>query len=225
MMKLVLHEDAARLGIRHPVACLIHHVEVVPGPANALAGDIAQLMDRLAQEGDHLAERREVQGYRTLFERLGYPRQVPAGERLVESFRKRGFRSINNVVDACNIASATACAGLGLHDGRRVLSDVHVRCAAGTERIRPLFRAEQAAIPAGDLIYDCDGAVLAWLGKRDVDSDDFKIGEATRTAILLALGNEQTDEAHGRDVCLHALDLIRKTCRQARGQLVQIEAR
>src|ERR1051326_361257 len=194
MIHLVVHEDPYEIGIRNPIACLIRKISVQP-TGGLLDSDVSDLMAHL-RESAAILETPEARGFEELFGRLGHHGTVPAGTRLVESLAKRGLTSHNNVVDACNIASALAGSGLGLHDAEHVLSDIHVvdacniasalagsglglhdaehvltdihvRRARGDERIRPLFKTTVETTRAGDLIYGTVDRVMAWLGKRD----------------------------------------------------------
>jgi DNA/RNA-binding domain of Phe-tRNA-synthetase-like protein len=209
MIHLVVHEDAYEIGIRNPIACLIRKISVQP-TGGLLDSDVSDLMAHL-RESAAILETPEARGFEELFGRLGHHGTVPAGTRLVESLARRGLTSHNNVVDACNIASALAGSGLGLHDAEHVLTDIHVRRARGDERIRPLFKTTVETTRAGDLIYGTVDRVMAWLGKRDVDADDFKVTEDSRFLLLMVLGNERTSSEYNRDVCLNVVRLIRKT--------------
>jgi DNA/RNA-binding domain of Phe-tRNA-synthetase-like protein len=209
MIRLVVHEDAYEIGIRNPIACLIRKISVQP-TGSLLNSEVSDLMAHL-REPAAILEAPEAHGFEELFGRLGHHGTVPAGRRLVESLAKRGLTSHNNVVDACNIASALAGSGLGLHDAEHVLTDIHVRRACGDERIRPLFTTTIETTRAGDLIYGTADRVMAWLGKRDVDADDFKVTEDSRFLLLMVLGNERTSSEYNRDVCLNVVRLIRKT--------------
>lgn len=209
MIRLVVHEDACETGIRNPIACLIRKISVQP-TGSLLDSDVSDLMARL-HEPAAILEAPEARGFEELFGRLGHHGTVSAGRRLVETLAKRGLTSHNNVVDACNIASALAGAGLGLHDAEHVLTDIHVRRARGDERIRPLFKTTIETALAGDLIYGTADRVMAWLGKRDVDADDFKVTEDSRFLLLMVLGNERTSSEYNREVCLNVVRLIRKT--------------
>jgi DNA/RNA-binding domain of Phe-tRNA-synthetase-like protein len=209
VIRLVLHDDAWALGIRHPIACLIRKISVQP-TGGRLDPDVRELMARLREPGAIL-ETPEARGFEELFLRLGHGATVPAGRRLVERLAARGLPSHNNVVDACNIASALAGSGLGLHDAEHLLTDVHVRRARGDERIRPLFAAAVQTVRAGDLVYGTADRAMAWLGQRDVDAHDFRVREGSRFLLLMVLGNARTSAEYNRDVCLNVVRLIRKT--------------
>jgi DNA/RNA-binding domain of Phe-tRNA-synthetase-like protein len=227
MTALVVHEDAAELGIRHPAACLIRDVRLTDADG-ALDAEIERLMDTLQSAPETILERPEVRGFDELFARMGYRKQTPAGRRLVEGFRKRGFKRYGNVIDAYNLASAWFGSGLGMHDAACLTGDVRVFRATGSERIVPLFKTEPASVVRGDLVY-ADGdpgdgggeRLLAWLGQRDVDSDAYKVRNETTSLLLVALGNAATSEDYNRGACLKAVELIRCTCPEAAAEFLE----
>ena len=233
MTALVVHEDAAELGIKHPAACLIRGVRLTDADG-ALDAEIERLMDTLQAAPETILERPEVRGFDELFARMGYRKQTPAGRRLVEGFRKRGFKRYGNVIDAYNLASAWFGSGLGMHDAARLTGDVRVFRATGSEQIVPLFKTEPANVVRGDLVY-ADGEpagdlgdgggerLLAWLGQRDVDSDAYKVRDDTTSLLLVALGNAATSEDYNRGACLKAVELIRRTCPEATAEFLETD--
>jgi DNA/RNA-binding domain of Phe-tRNA-synthetase-like protein len=214
VFKLVIHEEARRLGVAHPVACAIQPVRVTPSDA-ALDGDIRDLLQILANAPDTILSRPEVRGFGELFSCMGYPKQKPAGQRLIESFQRKGFKRISNVVDSYNVASALFGSGLGMHDASKLTGDIHISRASGTEIIVPMFKSAGERVTTGDLLYSSGDRPLAWLGKRDVDSDEFKVTDTTEALLLVVLGNAATDEHYNKAACQKAFDLIRLTCPDA----------
>ncbi len=220
MIKLCVHADAYALGIRNPVACLVRRFRIGPELAAAFAAEAEAILAEVADRAAAILNTPEAQGFRTLFERLGYGGQQPAGERLLLRTLDRGFRSHDNVIDAYNLASLRHAAGLGLHDAGAITTDVHVYRAMGMEQIRPLGRASPETVPSGDLLYGTAESVLAWLGRQDVDADDFKVHADSEHLLLVALGNAETSLAFNRTVCLTALQLLRKSCPEVYAQFV-----
>lgn len=230
MKQLILHEDARHLGITHPIACIISGVQVRTD-SSALDHEIESLMQTLMNDANAILSRPEVTGFEDLFARMGYPEQKPAGRRLIELFQRNGFKRYNNIIDAYNISSAFFGSGLGMHDASNVMHGIEVYRANGTEQIIPLFKSEASTIKRGDLVYlsmhtGGEGAgnnnVIAWLGKRDVDSDTFKVVETTTDLLLVALGNNKTSEEYNRQSCLKTLDLIRCTCAEAEATFLEV---
>ena len=179
-------------------------------------------MRKLTHEPNTILARPEVLGFKDLFARMGYPGQVPAGQRLIDFFRQRGFKHYNNVVDAYNIVSALFGSGLGMHDASMIKSNVHVFRASGTEQIIPLFKSNPVKALEGDLVYSCSDRLIAWLGKRDVDSDEFKIKDETSSLLLIALGNAATSEDYNRQACLKTVEFIRRTCPGASEEFLNV---
>lgn len=223
-MKLHIRPAAYALGIHEPAAARFDGVRVIP-EADTLASEAATLLQELAREEDAFFQRPEVRGYRTLFAKLGYAEQTPAGERLVHGFLKRGFRSFNNVIDAYNLVAARNVAGLGLHDADRVAGDIVVDRADGTQRIQPLFKSKTRRIREGDLFYAATEveSAMAWLGKRDVDSDRFKVRDDSTSLVLVVLGNASTTRAHNRRVCVEVFDLLRETVPNCSMRFLSVE--
>ncbi len=221
MIQLVIHESAAQLGIIHPVACIIQNVSVSSSPST-LDIEIAGLVQQLHTETEIILSRPEVHGFKELFARMGYPKQTPAGHRLIEGLQRRGFKSYNNIVDAYNITSALFGSGLGMHDAAAIIDDIHVFRADGNERIIPLFKTDPVDVTKGDLVYSTGGRLVAWLGKRDVDSEEFKVQDNTTTLLLVALGNEATAEEYNKAVCLKTLNLIQRTCSNATAHFLNV---
>jgi len=221
MASLIVHEDAVQLGIVHPVACTITRVRV-SADSHSLTPRIEELMNLLARSPETILSRPEVLGFTELFVRMGYPKQKPAGQRLIESFIRNGFKSFNNVVDAYNIVSASFGSGLGMHDMAKISEQVHVFRAGADEQIVPMFKSDPVKVQAGDLVYACrppsaegDKRLIAWLGKRDVDSDEFKVMDESVSLLLIALGNRATSREYNREACQTVFDLIRLSCPDA----------
>lgn len=227
MVTLMVHEDAQHLGIVHPVACIINSVDV-RDDSSALDAEIEILMQQLHQVPAPILSRPEVLGFQKLFTRMGYPDQVPAGQRLIESFQRHAFKHYNNIIDSYNIASASFGSGLGMHDARMITagdSPLHVYRARGDERIIPLFKTKPVTVTKGDLVYglaSCQMDLFAWLGKRDVDADQFKVINDTVSLLLVVLGNAATSEEYNRAVCFKVLELIRRTCPVATTDLLDV---
>lgn len=222
MIKLIVHDDALQLGIIHPVACLIRKLRVSSDLSSSLIDEVEAMMNKLTNEPETFLSRPEVNGFKELFARMGYSKQIPAGHRLIESFRQRGFKSYNNIVDAYNIASALFGSGLGMHDATKITDDIHIFRASGMEQITPLFKSDSVKVSKGDLVYSSSDRILAWLGKRDLDSNDFKVTDDTGSVILIALGNAATSENYNRSVCLKVLNLIQRTLPSATIEFVSV---
>ena len=219
-MKFLISKDVQNIGVKNPVACIISNVHV--HQTDVLDDEIARLLKIISEDGEEILNSSVMKGFSALFSKLGYPNQKPAGQRLLESFQKNGFKKYNNIVDACNISSARYGCGLGLHDASKVNGDIAVFRATEIETIKPLFKSEQIKVNKGDLVYgdvflneNKTNSLLAWLGKRDIDSDDFKITETTTKLLLVALGNASTSKDYSQAICNNVFKLVSKSCPKA----------
>ncbi|MCA1216988.1 hypothetical protein [Streptomyces sp. 8L] len=171
----------------------LHHVRVwrlsSDRPLLADDGLSADRVRALYDDASPLPE-----GYRKLLAELGHPDSVPAGERLRELVRTRGFGSHGAVVDAVTAATLRYGAGIGLHrPGPAGPGPLVVARAAGGERIVPAFSTRSKPVPAGDLVYGlraADGTFepFAWLGRRDCDAADWQLRPDDTEALVVVLG-------------------------------------
>lgn len=223
-MTFSLTSDAASLGIRYPAVCLIRNIKTINGAHTAYDRPVENLMTRVKDEGAKWLEKDEVKGYRGIFINQGYPKQTPAGERMFKSFSEKGFKRINNIVDAYNIVSLEAVAGIGVHDAKGFLegkSSLTIQRAADGFSIIPSFDQKQRAVKVvkNDLVYGLKKEntfdVLAWLGKQDKDSDSHKVTDETKDLLVVVLGNEHTDETYNRNICTQIFNNIKLTCEEA----------
>lgn len=221
MQKLIVHGSAHELGIRNPVACLLDGISVREGRWESLDPPVARAVERV--QAGLPQQRPEAAGFITLFEALGYPQQLPAGQRLIEGIVRKGFPRYNNIVDAGNVMSAMYCSGIGLHDASGLHGDIVVSRATGEEEIVPLFKNKPQRVRQGDLVYGSGGRLLAWLGRRDVDSHEFRIVNETRSLLCIVLGNALTRHTFNQEICEGFIQLIRLTCPEVKVQFLETE--
>lgn len=220
MKTLVVYPEARQLGVHNPIACVIDNVRVFDS-SGLLDDDIQQLMRSLAERFATVKNSLEFRGFAEMFLRMGYENQLPAGQRLVDGFLKRGFKKFNNIVDAYNIVSASNACGIGMHDADKASSvgqNVDIFCSTGTEKIVPMFKTASSTLCAGDLAYGYFGREsipFAWLGKKDIDSEEYKVTDETTKLLLLVTGNSRTSEEFNRCICQSVFSLVRKTCQEA----------
>lgn len=211
-MRLLVSQEARALGLLHPRAWRLSSKRPL------LEGD--GLTDAQVT-GAYDADAPLPAGYRKLLAELGYPDLTPAGERLREVVRTRGWRSHGAVVDAVSAATLRYGAGIGLHhvtaaDDDR---DLVVARARGGERITPAFSSKSRPVPAGDLIYGLERAdgdagpePFAWLGRRDCDAAERQLTGSSREALLVVLGCPGEEAAHSEAIgatVVHTLASLR----------------
>lgn len=208
-MKITVSDSARALGILHPVVAVIRGI----AHANETPREILDIAEKELTSSYHRWEDRtnepEISGFRDLFKAMGYNGLVPAGERLVQTFGSKGIKSYSPLVDAYNTIALRYCAGIGMHDESDILGDIHIDRATGAERITPLFKNKEVSLKKGDLFYRDDVNVLAWLGKRDVDSDNHKVQETTKSVLMVVLGNRFTSLEHNIQIVRDFGNLIR----------------
>ncbi|MEU7564372.1 hypothetical protein [Streptomyces eurythermus] len=203
-MRLIISPDAAELGLSHARAWLVE-AETPLLDGSGIAPDDAL---RLASADAHPVPA----GYAELLAALGHPGTVPAGERLRELVRTRGWRSIGAVVDAINVATLRHGGGIGLHrlDHAELTADCVVTRARGTERIVPAFSTRSRPVPGGDLVYGLrEDEPFAWLGRRDCDAADRQLTETSRLVLLVVLGCPGQDGSHTEAIGATISDLLR----------------
>lgn len=220
---LVLNSDAKNIGVINPVAAIIYNIVVTDNNYDILKDKIHNEFLILLKNNKKILKQPFALGYKDLFFSLGYEGQMPAGERILNIFIEKGFKYINNIIDAYNIVAAKYCAGIGVHDARNYSGKLIIKRALGEEKIKPLHRDKYKYVKKGDLIYENNGAVMAWLGERDVDSDDFKITSETNKLLVIVLGNKNTSISFNRNIIKEIYENIKITCEHAKIIDINIE--
>src|SRR5690606_37250587 len=96
-------------------------------------------------------------------------------------------------VDAYNVAATLFSSGIGAHDADKLRSDnIVVRRSVEGDVITPLFSDRAKRIQQGDLVDDDDGTPMAWLGRKDVDSDAYRVDDTTQRVVFVLLGRHDT---------------------------------
>ena len=222
-MKITISEGVKALGVLHPIVAIIRGVSNTGSTPQAIL-DVAEA--ELKSSFDNWPSRSqepEISGFRELFASMGYDNLVPAGERLVQSFGTKGFKSYGPLIDAYNAIALRYCAGIGMHDAVSVQGNLHIDRATGQESIKPLFKSDVVNLKAGDLFYRDDAGVIAWLGKRDVDSDDRKVTQSAQSVMMVVLGNKYTTSAHNTKIAHDFFDLLLLASPEAKLEILATE--
>tara|TARA_R110000824_G_scaffold156883_1_gene330192 strand:- start:30 stop:533 length:504 start_codon:yes stop_codon:yes gene_type:complete len=166
MINVKMASSALGIEALYPMVCLVRKFRILPPNQSALDAEVRNVQDMIGR-------RREsgISDGRNLF---GEKR---AHLNLLKNFYKNGFRRHNNLIDAANIVSLSSGVSIGLHDASSVSEDIVVELSSGGETIRPLFKEKSEKVPPGQLIYRSGDRLLAWIGAKDVDSDDFLFGD------------------------------------------------
>jgi DNA/RNA-binding domain of Phe-tRNA-synthetase-like protein len=220
---LKIDQAAANVGLESAAAAVISPVSV-SADATALDHDIAQVESLVRSDSIEL-DSPEVRGYRELFAELGYSAQTPAGERLIQRVRDRGFPRYGNVVDAYNLVAVRYGCGIGVHDANELApgDEIRVARAAGGERIRSLGQSRERPVTEGDVIYGLarmPNRPMAWLGKRDVDSAEWSVTASTTKLLVVVLGNRATSRDMNEQALRDVADLIKRSSISAVAEIV-----
>lgn len=169
-------------------------------------------LDYLRENYEAFVGSPHVRGYGTQLSMLGFPETKPANLKLIDRWLEQGPLSINNVVDAYNLAALTYGASLGGHALAQRPQALELRLALPGERILPLFQSRMRPIAPGSLVYGVEEELLACIGSRDVDADGFRITDATQSLLLVSLGHADTSAEFNEQVLDLALQLMRISC-------------
>ena len=107
--------------------------------------------------------------------------------------------------------------GLGLHDASKVFAvadHLDIFTALDGDEITPLFKNKKMPVKPGDLVYGRSQdprLLIAWLGKKDVDADDYKIDQDTQSLLLVVTGNARTSQEYNQAICDEVFQLIKNT--------------
>ena len=213
-VKLLISKEAQRLGISNSITCFIDNISVMTGD-NYLEEEVKLVTTLCGTNRGAIYDTDCYIGFKSLFTKLGYPNQTTACDRLINYYSKKGFKSINNIVDSYNLCSVLFGSPIGLHDSKNINNNIIINIAKGIEEILPMFKPLRKKINSGDLIYQTDGNTLCWMGKEDIDSDEYKVTDKTNSIFIMAIGNEKTTSNSNRAICRKIYDLIKKSCPSA----------
>jgi len=229
-MQFLVTNAARECGVVNPVICVIENVKMIEDPETNKVYDaqITELMDRIADIRKEILNTDEVQGFRELLKTIGRE-VVPAAERLLNSCeKKKNFPRYGNLVDAYNIVALRTLHSFGMHDAKELLNGERTlifRRASGDEKIVPSYKTKEETIPQGDFTYgiEVEGRFIpfAWLGKKDVDSDNHKLGQGTTSMLFTAIGNKHTSMERNMQLCDEVFQLIQLTSSEASMQILK----
>lgn len=186
-MYFSIDKRAAAAGVTHALLLIVHGVIVSPSRDEFKKKCSETVSGALPANTDKFNL-----GMREIISiTIGKNEFQTAGEKLRRNFADRGFRSINNVVDAYNEAAYFFGLGIGGHDISDIRKDAHleIMLASNEDTIVPLFDTRTKKINPGELIYKLEKETVAWIGSKDVDSDVFRIGDETRTCAFVIIGH------------------------------------
>ncbi len=157
--------------------------EVFTALCDELKGD---LHERLRDDGA-LTRDRSIRALRDLYWKIGIDptKTRPASEALVRRLLKRELPSINNLVDAGNLASASTFVPIGLYDMDRIKGKLQLRPSADGEHFNGIGGVDEV-LPAGLPVLSDEEGVLHLYPHRDCTRT--KITQDCRNALVVACG-------------------------------------
>lgn len=129
-----------------------------------------------------------VRAYRDFYWRLGVDptKQRPASEALLRrAVKGLNLPSINNVVDACNLASIETLVPIGLYDYDRVKGSLTLRFAHNGEVFKPIGGKDEI-LTSNQIVLADNVKILHVYPFRD--SRDTMITESTRNVLIVSCG-------------------------------------
>lgn len=154
---------------------------------NALCEELkSELRERLRDDHE-LTKDRSVRALRDLYWKIGIDptKTRPASEALVRRLLKRELPSINNLVDAGNLASASTLVPIGLYDMDRIRGELVLRPSTEGEPFKGIGGRDEA-LSAGLPVLSDDEGVLHLYPHRDCTRT--KITQDCRNALVVACG-------------------------------------
>lgn len=186
-MYFTINEHAAEAGVTHALLLIVSGLIVSPSREEFKQKCMRTVTDSLPPNTEKFnSGMREIIAATT-----GKKEFQTAGEKLRRNFSERGFRSINNVIDSYNEAAFFYGLGIGGHDVSHVRKDAHLELTLSSDEdtIIPLFDTRIKKVMPGELIYKLENSTAAWIGSKDVDSDEFRIGDETNTCAFVIIGH------------------------------------
>lgn len=186
-MYFTIDERAANVGVTHAILLVVQGVIVSPSRRDFIKKCTETVSGALPPYTEKFNNgMREIISATT-----GKSDFRTAGEKLRCNFSERGFRSINNVVDSYNEVAYFYGLGIGGHDVSHISNDAHMEITLSLheDTIIPLFENRTKKVNPGELIYKLEEKTVAWIGSKDIDSDEFRIGDETKTCAFVILGH------------------------------------
>ena len=151
--------------------------------------------------------------YRDFFWRIGVDptKTRPAAEALIRRIlHGRPIPRINTLVDAYNVASVKTEVAIAAFDAAKLSGPLTLRFAVEGERFMGIGMPKPVTLKGGEVVISDGAKLVAVYPYRD--SDDSKITERTRSALIIACGVPGISEERLRLAVEESLNLITKFC-------------
>ncbi|MGQ9718297.1 MAG: B3/B4 domain-containing protein [Nitrososphaerales archaeon] len=154
-----------------------------------------------------------LRAYRDFFWRVGIdPTKVrPAAEALIRRILGgKSMPSINNVVDAYNLASIKTEIALAAFDEDKTQGNLIIRFAIKGEKFLGIGMEEPKELQGGEIVVSDDVKLVAIYPYRD--ADESKLDEKTRNVLLMVCGVPGISKESLIDAKDIAIEYITKSC-------------
>lgn len=181
-MELSITDSAKSAGVTSALLLFIENIEVRKSTPDFIEICENQIKKPPNHEKFNL-------GIKKIIKKTTGKEKQTAGEKLRSNFEKNGFKYINNIVDSYNEASIYFGLGIGGHSLNTDKGEITIDLSYKKEKIKPLFKEKMITIDEGQIVYRLGDRIMAWIGLKDVDSDDFKITSLTNKCVFIILGH------------------------------------
>lgn len=185
---IAVDEELRRRGI-HLKARVIVNVKVAPSPEDKLLGYMREAIKEVLHEGEKITSLKNVKALRRLYWSIGIDptKTRPSSEALLRRAARGSFPTINNLVDAGNLASLRTQVPIGIYDMERLRPPLRLTWSAGGETFKPIG-GEETVLERGLIVLKDREKIIHLFPHRD--SLLTAIRPETRKALVVACGAE-----------------------------------
>lgn len=189
MMKFILNESLAMLGIKNVVIGIAKNVDPrAPLPASFLKKQKEMEKWALNCDIDEVSDTPVIQGYKDLLQSVGrsVKKNPPTVLALIRNIRHRGsIPNINSIIDIYNVESLHSLLAIGGHDLDKIAGQIEFTVSQKEDVFLPILSTEKHVSQA-DYVYRDQKGILAWLDVRD--GENYKFDDETKNAIFIIQG-------------------------------------
>jgi len=161
---------------------------------------------KLRHSTSDLKEIRILNAYRYLLKQTLGKDESSVEALICRVLKGKPFPSINNVVDACNLAVLKTSIAMGVFDADRILGDAIIRFAKKGETFTEIG-GKPIELRGGEIVISDSDKIFSIPIYRD--GEETKITEHTRNIMLVALGTKDEDSAGRANL---ALEYVTRHC-------------
>ena len=170
MMKFILNESLAMLGIKNVVIGIAKNVDPhAPLPASFLKKQKEMEKWALNCDIDEVSDTPVIQGYKDLLQSVGrsVKKNPPTVLALIRNIRHRGsIPNINSIIDIYNVESLHSLLAIGGHDLDKIAGQIEFTVSQKEDVFLPILSTEKH-VSQTDYVYRDQKGILAWLDVRD----------------------------------------------------------